>query len=66
MGGGRIGQGSVMIAQQGRHMLAAGLALDGIGQHHDMRDGQRRLNDLGRASMNFVVQQNPFGVLRGQ
>ena len=66
MGGGRIGQGAVVVAQQCRHMLAAGLALGSIGQHHDMRDGQRRLHDFRRTGVDFVVQQDPLRVLRGQ
>ena len=66
MGGCRIGQRAMVVAQQGGHMLAAGFTLGRIGEHHDMGDGQRGLHDFRRTGMNFVVQQDPLRVLRGQ
>ena len=66
MGGTGIGQRSMVITQQCSHMLAAGFTLGRIRQHDDMGNGQRRLHDLGGPGMNFVVQQNPLWVLRGQ
>jgi hypothetical protein len=53
----------MMIAQQGRHMFTAGLALRGIAHHHHMRDGNRRCHSLWRAGVNFVVQCNARCVL---
>ena len=66
MGGCGIGQRAMMVTQQRCHMGTAGLALGCIGQHHDMRDGQRSFDDLGGASVNFVMQLNPLRVLLGQ
>ena len=65
MGGARIGQRQVVVAQQRGHMGTAGLALGGVGQHDDVGNGQRRRHGLWRAGVDFVVQQHPVRVLRG-
>ncbi len=63
MRGRRIGRGQVVVAQQGGHMGAAGLALGRVGEHHHVGDGQRRLHFLGGTRMDLVVQQHAQRVL---
>ena len=53
----------MVVAQQGGHMGAAGLALGRIGEHHHVGDGQRRLHLLGGAGVDLVVQQHALRVL---
>ncbi|MOA08417.1 hypothetical protein D3C78_1281800 [compost metagenome] len=63
VGGAVIGLGLMVVAQQPRHVGPAGFALSGVGQHHDLGDGQRRRHRFGRTGMDFIVQQHPLGVL---
>ena len=58
VGGLRIGLRQVMVAQQRGQVLAAGLALGGVAQHHDVRDRQRRAHGLGRPGVDLVVQRH--------
>jgi hypothetical protein len=58
----RIGQRQMMIAQQGRDVRAAGLALLCITEHHHVRDRQRRAHRLGRTRMDLVVQRDALGM----
>jgi hypothetical protein len=57
-----VGQRQVVLAQQGRHMGAAGVPLGGVAHHHGVRDRQRRVQRLGRAGVDFVVQRHPLGM----
>jgi len=66
VGGALVGQGQVVVAQQRRHVGAAGRAPGGVGQHHDMRDGQRGGHGLGWTGVDLVVQHRSVGVLRGK
>jgi hypothetical protein len=63
MGGSTVWRRQVVVAQQGRDMLAAGLALLSITHHHHMRDGNWRRHRLWRTGVNFVVQCNARCVL---
>jgi hypothetical protein len=59
----RIGQCQVVVAQQSRHMGPARFTPFGIGQHHDVCNGQRGRHGLGRTGVDFVVQHRPVGML---
>ena len=58
-----IGQRQVVVTQQRRHVLAAGIALDGVTHHDHVRNGQRRRQGLGRSCVNFVVQSRSLRML---
>ena len=59
-----LGQGLVALAQQIAQVRAAGLAPGRIGQHDQVRNGHGRRDGLGRAGVEFVVQQGALRVLR--
>ena len=58
-----IGLGQMVVAQQGRDVLATGLALCAVTDHHHMRNDQWRLHGFWRAGMYFVVQRSAAGML---
>jgi hypothetical protein len=63
MGRSTVWRWQVVVAQQGRNMFTASLALCGITHHHHMRDGYGSRHRLWRAGVDFVVQGNARWVL---
>jgi signal transduction protein with GAF and PtsI domain len=63
MVGVRIGGWQMVVAQQLRQMIAAGLCTGTIHPHDHTRNDLWRLHGLGRTRMHFVVQGLSLGVV---